>query len=293
MKNHLLRIFVAALIIAFIVPYSFGQGGIGLRLAINSGMFLSEPGSSSAVADPYAILNSEPGGVDKFKPDIKLGIEAEVFVPIGDYFGVGFEVANSKYAGHNDKPIYYNYFASVFSPILNYSQEPLSYNTKVTNLLGNIRIFPFGHGLMSPFLKLYGGVGMIGTDLRFTNPEDQVEKYDPLYSRGTRLSVAEPKKFNAAHFGGGPGFEYSLGGKLSLSAELTFSYIKSDIINGVPNFSYDEIQGQSVYDEVPSITSQLSVGLCYKIGGDTSVKHYKSYGARKGKGYRRSSIFGR
>jgi hypothetical protein len=296
MKKYIFKILMATLVLWAPVLICRGQGGVNLRIAINSGIFLSEPGASNAVADPFAVLNSEPGGLEKFKPNIKLGIEAGLYIPIGDYFGIGFDVEDSKYAGHNDNPVYYNYFASSYSPILNYNQEPLIYNTQVVNFLGNLRIFPLGHGVVSPFIKLYGGIGMIGTDLRFKNPEDQVEKADPLYSRGTRLSVVEPNRFQTAHFGGGPGFEYQLAGNLSLCTELTFSYINSDIINGVPNFSYDEGQGLSFYDEVPSITSQLSVGVCYRIGGKNGFAkggHNKSGGIRRGKTFRRSSVFGR
>jgi hypothetical protein len=292
MENHLRRIFTVTLVLIFVSLINYAQSGLKVRLAVNSGMFMSEPGSSDAVIDPLAASNPGTATTADFKSNIKIGIEAELSMPIGELFGVGFEVKDSKFSGYNDNPIYYNYFVSPYSPFLNYNHEPLIYDTEVINLLGNFRIFPLGHNTFTPYLKLHGGVGLIGTDLRFKSPENQVEKFDPLYSRGTRLSIAEPKRFSTAHFGGGVGFEYQVAGNFSLCAELTISYINSDIIDGVPNFTYDQELSYSVYYDIPTVTSQVSIGLCYNFGEQGRSSKQGSFGkshrSNRGKTYNRS-----
>ena len=270
MKKSIRFISATFLIVAVFTFSAVAQGGLKVRVAVNSGMFLSEPNSSDAIVDPLAALF--PGGTTDFSPEVKIGVEAEVSIPVGSYFGLGVEFEDAKFSGANEDPAYYNYFASYASPAMDYGQEPLIYNTAVTNLLGNIRIYPAGHSTFTPFLKLYGGVAFIGTDLRYQSPEDQTEKTDPLYSRGTRLSVIEPTKFTAPHFGGGAGFEYLISGNISLYADLTVSYLDSDIIDGVPNFTFDQTLGYSVYHDVSSITGQVSIGLCYTLGDTGSER---------------------
>lgn len=291
MEKHIKKIFAITLVLILISIINYAQSGVKVRLGVNSGMFISEPGSADAIVDPFATANTVTIGTAKFKSELKLGIEAELSVPIGQYFGIGLEVEDSKFSGYNDNPIYYNYFASSYSPILNYNQEALIYNTSVLNLLGNTRVYPFGHNTFTPYIKLYGGVGFIGTDLRFKSPENQIEKIDPLYSRGTKLSIVEPKRFSTAHFGGGAGFEYQIAGNISLCAELTFSHINSDIIDGVPNFTYDQDLSYSVYYDIPTITSKFSVGLCYNMGGkgvsSRKGSFSKSHRSSRGKTYKR------
>ena len=154
------------------------------------------------------------------------------------------------------------------------------YQTDLTNILGTVRFYPMGHQSFTPYVKLYGGMALIGTDLRFMNAEDQINIYDPLYSRGTSLSVIEPKKYSSPHFGAGLGFEYGITGNISLMADLNFSYINTDIVNGVPNFTYDSNLGYSVYKEIPTITSQLSIGVCYTLG-DVAGKGGSFKGGKK------------
>jgi hypothetical protein len=191
MKIQLSKFVLLATVFICASVLNYAQEGIKFRVAVNSGMFISEPGSDQMIADPIAAGAPNVGSV-KFSPKVRLGIEAEVSVPVSPVFGLGIEVKNTKFGGNNDDPAYYNYFASPFSPILSYQQEPLIYNTNMLSFLGNIRINPFGQNSFTPYIKIYGGIAMIGTDLRFKNAEDQVEIMDPLYSRGTRLSITEP-----------------------------------------------------------------------------------------------------
>jgi hypothetical protein len=281
MKTHLSKIVLLWLAFSCLAGFAAGQDGFKVRVAVNSGLSVSEPGSDF-IADPLAT----PGGSPDFKPIIKPGIEAEFSVPVGEIIGLGAEFRKSKFSGTNDDPMYFNYFASPYSPILNYQQEPLLYNTDIISILGNVRIYPLGHNTLTPYLKLSGGMAMIGTDLRFKNAEDQVEIMDPLYSRGTKLSINEPDRFSTAQFGGSAGLEYSLGSNLALTAEFTFSYINSDIINGVPNFSYDSYAGQSVYQDLSSTVSQLSIGASYSFG-DSKKPKYKSIKRRPNTAHRK------
>ncbi|NQU86769.1 MAG: hypothetical protein HQ541_13510 [Mariniphaga sp.] len=265
MDNQKTKVLAITLIIAFISIIGYAQDGIKIRVAVNTGSVLSETGSADIIVDPIAEFNSD-GGVAEFKSEMVFGIEAEVMIPIGEKLGIGFEVENVKFKGNNEDPIYYNYFASSYSPIQNYEQEPLIYNTNIINLLGTFRIFPIGHGTFTPFIKLFGGMALIATDLQFQSPEDQVNKPDPLYSRGTDLSIAEPTRYSTPHFGGGVGFEYQVAGNISVYGDLSFSYINSEILNGVPNFTYNQDLGYSVYSETASITNQFSVGVSYTFG---------------------------
>jgi opacity protein-like surface antigen len=271
MKTQISKIVLLWLAFFCLAGYVAGQDGFKLRIGVNTALSVTEPGSDF-IADPLATS----GGVADFKSQIKPGIEAEFSVPVGEFIGLGAEFRKSRFSGVNDDPIYYNYFASPYSPILNYQHEALIYNTDIISILGCVRIYPLGHTTLTPYLKLSGGMAMIGTDLRFKSAENQVEIMDPLYSRGTRMSINEPDRFSTAQFGGTAGAEYSLSSNLALTAEFTFSYINSDIINGVPNFSYDESAGQSVYQDLSSLTSQLSIGASYSFGGSKKSKYHKA-----------------
>lgn len=282
MEKRLLKVLTIILIFALPPLSAFPQNGIRLRFAANTGMVVTEAGGSAIIADPYATYNEKPGGSTSFKPDITIGFEGELLIPVNNIIGLGLEFKNANFSGHNDNPIYYNYFASQYSPILNYGQEPLVYKTDVNNLLGNIRIFPLGRSAFSPFVKIYGGVAFIATDLRYKDTEYRVNIYDPLYSRGTSSSVTESSRYTAPNFGGGIGFEYAIAGNLSLNACISFSYINSDILDGIPNFTYDQSQGQSVYSNNSTITDGFSVGLSYAVH---KLKHQGNEGTKRfGKG---------
>ncbi|MBN2773347.1 MAG: hypothetical protein JXR31_03800, partial [Prolixibacteraceae bacterium] len=187
--------------------------------------------------------------------------------PVGEKLGIGVEIENARLKGSNDDPAYYNYFVTTYSPIANYEHEALIYTTGVTNLLGTARFYPIGHNTFTPFVKLQAGFAMIGTELQFKSPEDQTNKPDPLYSRGTDSSLGDnASKYTTAHFGGGIGFEYLLTSSVSVYGDLTFSYIDADILDGVPDFTYDETLGYSVLAESATIINKISIGLTYTFG---------------------------
>lgn len=283
-EKQLMKILIVALVLMFVSVLNFAQDGIKFRVAVNTGLFLSEPGSGDAVIDPLAAAGPLPDGKADFSSRVKLGLEAEISIPVSETFALGVEIKDTKYGGNNDNPVYYNYFASAYSPILNYQQEPLIYDTDVISLLGDLRFYPLGQSTFTPYLKVFGGIAMIGTDLRFKNVADQVDIMDPLYSRGTRLSISEPDRFSTAQFGGGIGFDYQLPGNFSVCTELSLSYINSDIIDGVPNFTYDAGKSRSVYHGLSTMATQLSAGVSYAFGGSGKSKY-----GRPGSGRSRGS----
>lgn len=283
---------ISALALIFLSKPVEAQDGLIFRVSGNTGAFISEPGSGDAVADPLAAISTVEGETADFTSQLKFGIEAEIIKPLGNTFSLGIEIRNSKFAGYNDLPVYYNFFASPYYPEADYNHEPLKYETQVVHFLGNLRIYPLGEsGTFSPFLKLSGGLALTGTDLRFKNAEDQVEILDPIYSRGTKLTTSGEGKWASFCGGGAAGFLYSINSNIALSAEAGIMYYDTDIIDGLPNFSYNADKGLSEHSPTSTITSRFSLGLCYIFGegfsrpakGGSSKSHGKGGKSSGGK----------
>ncbi len=282
------RIIISLTLLFVIVSLScFSQDGLTFRVAVNYSMFQSEPGSTNSIVDPFAELLQQVDGTRDFKNDIAYGFEAEILKPLTEKLSIGVEFENSKYSGYNDNPIYYNYFTSPFYLWPTYNQQPLLFETNVLSILANIRYFFMPENTFSPYIKTFGGISYISTDLRFKNPEDQTNLYDPLYSRGTKLSEGEgwdKSSQPALNVGAGIGFKYFIMNNAWIYTDASISYINTDIINGIPNFSYNETSGISEHDARASLTAQFSVGIAYSLGSISPSKKGKSKGGKSSSG---------
>ncbi|MEN8115837.1 MAG: outer membrane beta-barrel protein [Bacteroidota bacterium] len=268
-----LKKLILASSILFAVTISAKSQNIGFRFGVNSGMFITELGESD-VPHPDALLATPALSTEKFTPQPTIGIEGEILFELSpsSYFGV--EADYSRLKGFNDSPPVYNYYLTPYNPTGqgNYTTGPVAFNTTLINVAVNWKYFFFKESSLRPFVKLTGVVAFVGTD--FTDKSDTVV----YYARGT--SNSEKGKWPAFHVGGGLGFEYKITDNVSFQADGTLTVINSDIINGVPNFTYLVEDEKEIlkYHKRPSLNAQISVGLVYYI--ETTRP---SAGAKEGK----------
>ena len=262
---HLRRLkLILSLAFILVLTTGFSQNKLKYRFATTSGIFLKERNSFEN-RTPEIEGIEVPGGKDKFKPKMQLGFEMEVSIPANESFAFGLEFESYSLKGINDNPVYYNYFGStdfqrLFKPEeYVYNQEALQFNTKVNSLVGNIRYFPLGIEIFQPFIKVFGGVSFVGTNLEL---QDGSSEAIPLYSKGTQQS--NQTKWPAFYFGTGLGFQYYVTEYLSIYVDATISIIDTDIVNGVPNFSYDGFDNNE-HVHTASVTSQFSFGISYSL----------------------------
>lgn len=240
---------------------------IGFRFAANSGMYINELGNSD-VPHPNALEQTPAIYTLKYKPQPTIGAEAEILFQVSPMSHFGIELEYSKLKGYNETPPYYNYY---LTPYYNRFQDshiisPVEFNTTLINVAANWKYFFFKKSVFKPFVKLTGVVSLIGTDFTFKeNPDPDIFDSDILYSRGT--SNSDQEKMPAFHFGGGIGFDYRLSDQWSLQADFTATVINSDIINGVPNFTYENVDNKDMllYNQRTSLTAQISFGVVYSI----------------------------
>ncbi len=266
--RKLLFVFVLVVVGAFSVNAQL----LGFRVAANSGMLISELGTSD-VPHPDALFASPATSSEKFTPQLSAGLEAELLIQISEktYFGVELDYTRLK--GVNDDPPVFNYFLTPY--FQQYQDEfiisPLEYNTRLFNVAVNYKYFFMPGKVWSPFVKLTGVVALVGTELKYSGfaPDEFLADYsvndgaDVLYARGTANS--EQKKWPAFHVGGGIGFDYALSDRLLFEIDGTCTVLNSGIIDGVPNFTYSREEGVELlkYNRRLSLTTQISVGLVF------------------------------
>lgn len=275
--RKLLFVFMMLMVGAFSVNAQL----IGFRVAANSGMLMSEFGTSD-VPHPNALLASPATSSDRFTPQLSAGLEGEILFQVTEktYFGIELDYTHLK--GFNDDPPYFNYF---LTPYFQYYQDefivsPLEYNTRLFNVAVNYKYFFMPDKTFTPFFKLTGVVALVGTELKYRDFSQEEplpgfdlnvidyafndgEGADVLYARGT--SISEQKKWPAFHVGGGIGFDYALSDNLLFEIDGTCTVLNSGIIDGVPNFTYANEEGADLlkYNRRLSLTTQISVGLVF------------------------------
>ncbi len=261
-------IFIGILLVA--ASFSVNAQLIGFRVAVNSGMLISEFGTSD-VPHPDALLVSPPTSSEKFTPQLSAGLEGEILFQVTEktYFGVELDYSHLK--GFNDDPPVFNYF---LTPYYQYYQDeffitPLEYNTRLFNLAVNYKYFFMPDKTFTPFVKLTGVVAFVRTDLMYRELPDPDLEWNILYSRGTKNS--EQDSWPAFHIGGGIGFDYEINDRLIFEVDGTATVLNSGIIDGVPNFTYEQEEGVDLlrYNRRLSLTAQVSAGFVYllEIGG--------------------------
>lgn len=256
------------LLVVLVFTVSLGVSGqlIGFRVAANSGLFISELGSSD-IPHPDALLQSPATSSDKFTPELSVGFEGEVLFQVTEktYFGV--ELDYSHFKGYNDNPPVYNYFLTPY--FQHYQDEfiisPVAYNTRLFNLAVNYKYFFIPEKQFTPFVKLTGVVAFVTTDLTYRELPDPELEWDILYSRGTKNS--EQDSWPAFHIGGGIGFDYKINNRMTFQVDGTCTVLNSGIIDGVPNFTYSREEDIDLlkYNRRLSLTAQISAGLVYLI----------------------------
>lgn len=265
-------------IVIFILLFSIlGVGKsqvIGFRLAANSGMYINELGESD-VPHPDALEQTPAISTLNFKRQPTIGVEGEILFQVSPMSHFGIELEYSKLKGYNETPPIYNYYLTPYYANYQdyYTADPVAFNTTLINVAANWKYFFFKNSPFKPFVKLTGVVSFIGTDFTFNeDPNPEFFESDILYARGT--SNSEQEKLPAFHLGGGIGFDYKLTDQWSLQADLSLTVINSDIINGVPNFTYENIDNKDMllYNKRASLTAQISVGVVYSIEVSGSSK---------------------
>lgn len=241
------------------------------RLSVNSGMVLGEPGQAE-IDHPMKEQASYSGSKD-FEPGFKAGVEFEMMAPVTADFELGLQLGYNQFSGHTPKAPLFNFFLSRHNPLPNsykYPDEALIYDTELLNTLATARWYflPYNDEL-NIFMKLFGGVAFVGTDFTFHDPVYRV-KYDVgvLYSRGTQNS--EFPKVAGFNGGVGLGATYRLSDKIDLCFETTVSAVRSDIVNGVPNFNYVETGEEISMQRTNALTTmaQASIGIIYSAVPD-------------------------
>ncbi|WP_319499921.1 hypothetical protein [uncultured Draconibacterium sp.] len=273
------RKFLFVFMLLIVGAFTVNAQLIGIRVAANSGMLVSEFGTSD-VPHPDALLASPATSSDKFTPQLSAGLEGEILFQVTGKTYFGIELDYTHLRGFNDDPPYFNYF---LTPYFQYYQDefivsPLEYNTRLFNLAVNYKYFFMPDKTWTPFVKLTGVVAFVGTELKYKDfsPEEYFpnvdwnlidyafnEGADVLYARGT--SSSEQKKWPAFHVGGGIGFDYAISDRLLFEVDGTCTVLNSGIIDGVPNFTYAREDGVDLlkYNRRLSLTTQISVGLVY------------------------------
>jgi hypothetical protein len=259
-----MRFFTLLFLSVLISEFTSGQV-TRYRLSVNSGIFAGE--LKSEISHPLRDEISHPGSSD-FKPVLKPGAEFEVISPFTSDFEMGLQLGYNQFAGQTTKAPLYNFFLSKNNPlpdIYKYPDKAMIYESKLLTAQATARWYflPYKKGL-NIFLNASGGVAFVGTDFTFEDPFYRVE-YDVgvLFARGTNNSDY-PKK--AAFTGGaGLGATYRLSDKLDIYFDATASVIRSDIVNGVPNFNYTDENGGGKMERTNSFSSVLeaSFGLIY------------------------------
>nr|WP_157470777.1 hypothetical protein [Draconibacterium orientale] len=157
--RKLLFVFVLVVVGAFSVNAQL----LGLRIAANSGMLISELGTSD-VPHPDALLASPATSSEKFTPQLSAGLEAELLIQISEktYFGVELDYTHLK--GFNDDPPVFNYFLTPY--FQQYQNEfiisPLEYNTRLFNVAVNYKYFFYARQGLDSLCKTYRSCGFGG-----------------------------------------------------------------------------------------------------------------------------------
>lgn len=309
------------LVLILIVPFATdAQSNLKIRLSGNTTSFLGEPNGDEVLLPEYETFNNDITNskypFDDFTNQGKLGFEAELMLALSEKAWLGFEIGTSNFKGYNYNPPKYNlfgtnYYQTAFRELgttqwipLNF-QDPdsLEYKTSMINLLVNMRFY-LSTGRFRPFVKLHSGVSFIATELAYyTNdvwPPSDIKIYvnsveiDPadyefngptIYSRGT--STSPEGRWPALNIGAGLGFEYQINEKISLYAGYTYSMINSDILDGRPNFDYNDDVDSPDFGLLERFntfgnTGRISFGLTYSLGEGVSIISGGSKGGKVG-----------
>lgn len=241
------------------------------RLSANSGIFLGETGRAE-IEPPERF---DYPGAKNFVPVLKPGVDLEISRPVTPDFELGLQFGYLHLNGETPTPPLYNFFLSRNNPLPENNKYPdnaLYYNTNIFSVSATTRfyILPLSD-YFNFFLKAQGGVSFIGTDFSFSDPVHSVQNdIGTLFSKGTRSSKS-PKAVVPAG-GAGFGITYKLSDKFDVYFDATASLIRSDIVNGVPNYDYKGVTMEK--SKNTSAVVQAGLGLIYSAIPDR--RYHKS-----------------
>lgn len=264
------------LTIILIVISSSASGQIfRYRLTANSGMIFKETGQSEII-NPNPIISEYPSATD-FSPTLTLGADFEIMAPITSNFEAGLEFEYNNLAGRTETSRLYNFWLYDWvNPLPDefiYPADPIVYETTHLSILGTTRFYFLPpREPLNIFLKAFGGIAFIGTDLKFAEAVNNVN-YDVgvLYARGTKNSQKPKEK--AFQGGLGIGGQYALSSTIAVYLEANGSFVNSGHVNGVPDFNYTEEAGRQYEpaEGIGTLMGQISIGLIYSAIGDSRL----------------------
>lgn len=293
-------------LLVFMVLFSLNgtaQNTLKLRIGGNATRFLKEPQGAEKNFSNIDTFLVKYGPVSNFVNKFKAGGEVELMMSLSKKAWLGLEVSTDKMYGDNSNPGLYNFqftdylqlqstdtVADLAIPwITNY---PLKYSTRLINLIGNFRIYPFPESRFRPFVKLSAGLSLVSTELALLTPSiwsDSIRANIPnnvpgkpvLYSRGK--SDSSKGLLPAFTFGGGVGFEFQINDKLSAYADYSLRIVNSDIVDGRPNFDYNNDTALLKHFSTRSNLAKISFGLVYTINDNFAGFGFGGGGGKGGK----------
>jgi hypothetical protein len=274
-----------AFVFCFVILHPFiseGQGTLKFRFSGNSTRFMKEPNGKEINLPSVDTLNLYKGPFPDFTHRGGLGFEAEVFGSLSDKFYVGLEIGNSLLTGENDDPGLFNFqftdslqlYATdpLTDTIYIYrTNDPLKYRTTLISFMANFRFYPLTQGMFRPFIKASAGLSLVGTELSLKNPSQWMEDTTLIYGPPVLYSTERSGVVPALTLGGGIGFELQLTEKISLYTDYSYKMVKSDLLDGRPNFNFNKETGTLDRFNTWSTASKLTFGIVYTLNDNFSL----------------------
>jgi hypothetical protein len=277
------------LVIAFLLCYflfdptvSNGQGSLKFRISGNTTRFFKE---SKGKEVNYPLVDTTiyyNGPFPDFTHRGGLGFEAEVFGSLSRNFYLGFEISSGILTGENDNPGLYNFQFTDSLQLQATSKisdttyvfrtnDPIKYRTSLISFMANFRFYPIPEGQFRPFIKAGAGLSLVGTDLSLKNPTQWMTDTTLIYGPPILFSTDRSEVVPALTLSGGIGFELQLTEKLSLYSDWSYKMVKSDLLDGRPNFNFNTETGTLDRFNTWASAGKFTFGIVYTLNDNFSL----------------------
>jgi len=292
MNNRLL--IVLLIMVALFPPTPVaGQGSLKFRFSGNSTRFMKEPQGLEILHPQVDSVNILFGPFPGFTHRGGLGFEAEVYGALSEKFYIGLEIGNNLLTGENDDPGLFNFqFTDSLQltstdPLtdtlyIHRTIDPLKYKTTLLSVMANFRFYPLTEGMFRPFIKASAGLSLVSTELSLKNPSLWMTDTTRIYGAPVLFSTDRGGMVPAMTLGGGLGFELQLTDKIALYADISYKMVKSDLLDGRPNFNYNSETGTLERFNTWSTTSKVSFGIAYTLNDNFWLFGGGRGGSKKG-----------